>query len=67
MSSTEHITFRHRSCCLASSARTTPGTFDLHHREREALDVSWPAFRLTMTTPPDRGGEASKADAGDPQ
>ncbi|MDF2983552.1 MAG: hypothetical protein K0Q69_3324 [Devosia sp.] len=48
MSSTEHITFRHPFMLPSLERPHPPGTFDLI-TEREALDVSWPAFRLTLT------------------
>lgn len=48
MSSTEHITFRHPFLLPGLERPHAPGTFDLI-TEREALDVSWPAFRLSMT------------------
>ncbi|OEO32245.1 hypothetical protein VW23_012440 [Devosia insulae DS-56] len=48
MSSTERITFRFPFMLAGLDRPHHPGTFDLI-TEREALDVSWPAFRLSMT------------------
>ena len=48
MSATERITFRHPFLLAGLERPHQPGTFDLV-TEREALDVSWPAFRLSMT------------------
>ncbi|MBN9364897.1 MULTISPECIES: hypothetical protein [unclassified Devosia] len=48
MASTEQITFRHPFMLPGLDRPHPPGTFDLV-TEREALDVSWPAFRLSMT------------------
>ena len=56
MSRTEHITFRHPFMLPGLERPHPPGTFDLI-TDREALDVSWPAFRLTLTLMlPERGG-----------
>ncbi|KQW77617.1 hypothetical protein ASC89_20875 [Devosia sp. Root413D1] len=48
MSSTERITFRHPFMLPGLDRPHQPGTFDII-TERETLDVSWPAFRLSMT------------------
>jgi hypothetical protein len=48
MSPTEQITFRHPFTLPGLDGPHRPGTFDLV-TEREALDVSWPAYRLTLT------------------
>ena len=48
MSSTEQVTFRHPFMLAGLDRPHRPGTFDLVI-EHEALDVSWPAFLLTMT------------------
>lgn len=48
MTSTEQITFLHPFILPGLDRPHRPGTFDLV-TEHEALDVSWPAYRLTMT------------------
>jgi hypothetical protein len=55
MSRTEHITFRHPFMLPGLERPHPPGTFDLI-TDREALDVSWPAFRLTLTLMLPEGG-----------
>lgn len=47
MSTLEKVTFRH-PFILPGLDPHPPGTFDVV-TEREALDVSWPAYRLTVT------------------
>lgn len=45
---TERVTFRYPFLLSGLEQPHRPGTFDLV-TEREALDVSWPAYRLTFT------------------
>ena len=45
---TEQVTFRHPFSLPGLDGPHRPGTFDLV-TERKALDVSWPAYRLTVT------------------
>ncbi len=46
--STERVTFRHPFLLPGLDRPHRPGSFDVLV-EREALDVSWPAYRLTLT------------------
>ncbi len=46
--STERVTFRHAFLLPGFDRPHRPGRFDVLV-EREALDVSWPAYRLTLT------------------
>lgn len=48
MTSTEQITFLHPFMLPGLDHPHRPGTFDLV-TEHEALDVSWPAYRLSLT------------------
>jgi hypothetical protein len=44
----ERVTFRHYFTIPGLDGSHGPGTYEVH-TEREALDVSWPAYRLTTT------------------
>jgi hypothetical protein len=46
--STERVTFSHAFLLPGFDRPHRPGSFDVLV-EREALDVSWPAYRLTLT------------------
>lgn len=45
---TEQVTFRHPFILPGLDDPHPPGTFDVA-TEREALDVTWPAYRVTVT------------------
>lgn len=46
--SMERVTFRHPFTLPGLDRPHGPGTFDVR-TEREALDVSWPAYRVSVT------------------
>ncbi|WP_417310813.1 hypothetical protein [Devosia sp.] len=47
-STTEYVTFHHPFLLEGLETPHKPGRFEVR-TDREALDLSWPAFRLTVT------------------
>lgn len=47
-SATEQVTFRHAFILPGFDRPHRPGSFEIR-TDRERLDVSWPAYRLTTT------------------